>query len=50
MEITEKPTEQTPTVTADMDFYSDPVMSSDLYNVTASPQMIVYETSTQVHH
>ena len=35
--------------TADMELYSDPVMSIGLYKVTASPQMIVYETSTQVH-
>ena len=36
--------------TADMDLYSDPVMSIGLYKMTASPQMIVYETSTQAHH
>ena len=36
--------------TADMDLYLDPVMSIGLYKMTASLQMIVYETSTQVHH
>ena len=30
------------------DLYSDPVMSSGLSKVNNSPQMIVYETSTQV--
>ena len=28
----------------DMDLYLDPVISISLYKVTASPQMIVYET------
>ena len=34
--------------TADMDLYSDPVMSIGLYKVTDTPQIIVYETSAQI--